>query len=434
MTGMHGRLRLLVATSQALSLGALAAAVTPFFRGGPAPLGLTVVLMAASVALGLTLGLWPRGGRDPGGEARLRAAVAGGAWALATTLLLVFSTVPEAQALVWAIVGFTASLAAFAASRLESEDGARALASRSALAALAAGVVGAFMGHGVLPGPAALALVALLVAGVVHALARAHYRAVDPDRVGRHAAALVAVIAVLAVLLAVGPVHDAVLRVLAFVWNIVAYALTLVAVGVGYVMYLAIMLLRLLIHPHPRKLSQPPSRPGRTHVRPPAIVHASPLLLHAGPLLLLLAAGAIAVWLVGRVRHSRGEAASGLFRDEILPPGALGRRGRARPGRHAPAEGLARAYAQALSVLALAQDGRAHPRPADTPDQLDARVAQALGADGEAPTLFHRLSQAYADWHYGSGANRVPDAPAQVLRLLRQALPPGRIARRRPPA
>jgi hypothetical protein len=429
----HGRLRLMVAISQALSLGALAAAVTPLFRGAPAPLGLTVLLIAASVALGFGLGLLPQGNRTPGDEARLRAAEMGGVWAVTTVLLLALTHVPEAQVFVWAIVGFTAALAAFGAVHLESEEGARTLATRSALAALAAGAAGALLGRGLLPGPAALALVALLVAAIVHAMARAHYRAVDPDRVGRQAVTVVAVVAALAVVLAIGPVHNAVGVAVAAIWTAVAYALTIVAIAMGYLVAGVIALIRLLLHPHAFKAPAQATHPAKQATHPIKLVHASPLLAHLGPLFLLLLAGAIAVWLAGHIRRTRAESDAGLYRDEILRRGALGQRRRGASVRRPPAEGLARAYAQALAVLAHAQDSRAHPRAADTPSAVTARAAEALGADGEALDLFQRLSAAYAEWHYGHGPNLVPDATAQLLRRLRQALPPARRTRPQPP-
>lgn len=426
MSDRHARLRLLVAISQALSLSALAAAVTPLFLGRPAPLGLTALLMTASVALGLSVGLWPRAGGDPAVAARLRAALMTAIWIVVATLLPVARWAPEPLAFVWGVVGVTAALAAFAAARLDGEDVARSLAARSALTALAAGVAGAVLGRGLLPGPAALAVVALIVAAIVHAVARAHYRAVDPDRVSRSAAAVVAVIAVLALLLAIGPVHDAVAVALGAAWTVVAYALTIVAVGLGYFMWAVILLVRRLIHPHPVRPTHQTVAAGRTIVHPQHLIHPSPFEQHLGPFLLLLVAAAVAVWLAGRVLRRRPEADETLFRDEILDPRALGRSRRTGARRRPPAEGLARTYAQALSVLAAAQDSRAHPRPADTPAAVAGRATATLDPDSPALALFRRLTAAYAEWHYGLGPNRLPDAPARLLRLMREALPAAR--------
>lgn len=429
MSDRNARLRLIVAVSQALSLSALAAAVTPLFLGRPAPLGLTALLMTASVALGLGVGLWPRATGERAAADRLRAGLMTALWAVVAILLPAAGRAPEALALVWAVVGVTAALAAFAAARLDGEDAARGLAARSALAALAAGVTGAALGHGRLPGPAALAMVALLVAAIVHAVARAHYRAVDPDRVSRSATTVVAVIAVLALLLAIGPVHDVAAAALGAAWAVVAYALTIVAVGLGYIMWAVILLVRRLVHPHPVRPADQSAAVGRASVHPQHLIHPSPLEAHLAPFLLLLLVAAIAVWLAGRALRRRPEPDEAMFRDEILDPRTLARSQRGHARRRPPAEGLARAYAQALSVLAAAQDGRAHPRPADTPAAVLDRAAAALGPESPALGPFGRLTAAYAEWHYGAGPNRLPDAPARLLRLLRAALP---AARRRP--
>ncbi len=432
MSGHHGRLRLVVAVSQALSLSALAAAMAPLFSGRPAPLGLTVVLIVLSVVLGLVLGLRPRGEVEPATSARRRAALAVALWGAATALLILTGAASQALAVVWGVVGVATALAAMATARLDGEDVARSLVTRSALAAFAAAILGAVLGHGLLPGTAALGVVALLVAAIVHAMARSHYRAVDPDRVGRSASAVVGVIAALAVLLAIGPVHDAVGAALAFAWQGVAYALLVVATGVGYVLYFLILLLRALVHPHPRHASSQPTKLGKTPVRPPSLVHAPPLLEHLGPFLLLLLAAAIAVWLAGRLFRRRPEDEEPPYRDEILDPRSVGRRRHRAAVRRAPAPGLARAYAQALSVLAAAADGRAHPKAADTPAAAQARAAAVLEADGPALALFRRLTAAYAEWHYGNAENRLPDPAERVLRALRDALPPARRGRGTP--
>lgn len=418
----HARLRLLVAVSQALALGTLAAAAMPLFLGAPAPLGETMLLVTASVGLGFALGHWPHGAQVPATEARLRAGFGLLVWAAATSGLLAAGQ-PTPLALVWGVFGFTAVLAAQGAAQVESEDGARSLAVRSFLAAAAACVLGAIFSHSLLPATSALALVALLVAATVHAIARAHFNAVDADRVSRHAGAAVGAVALLAILLAIGPVHDAVVVALGYLWFGLSYAFAGAAIIASYALYALYRLLLLFIHPHAHQTTGPARAGGKTphlHASP----HASPVLVHFGPLLALLAAAAVAVWLAGRIRRGHPDADPGLYRDEILAPDAVTRRrGRRRPV-GPPTNPLARAYAQALGVLVTARDERAHPLASDTPAMIARRAATVLRTeDDEALALFERLTAAYVLWRYGGRDSDMPDGAAGIAARLRRALP-----------
>jgi hypothetical protein len=426
--GPHARLRAMLAVAQTLSLGALAAAVMPIFLGAPAPLAATMAAASLSVALGLLVGHLPGGRLPQAADDRLRAGALATLWAALFVLLRFALGLPQALVLVWAVVGFTASLAAFGTARVRTEDAARSLVVRSALAALVAALLGALLGRGPIPPVAALGLLAVLSCLVTHAVARAHYRAVDADRVSRSAAAAAAVITALAIALAVGPVHSAAAAVLGLMWAGCTFALEAVAYVIGFALWGLILLVRLVLHPTSRRPS-PPSRAGlaKPFGHGGGSLHAPAALAHLAPFALLAIAGAIAVWLVGRIRHGQ-EAGVGPYRDEILGREAIAlpppRGARRRP----PRDALARVYAEALGVLAAAAEQRAHPQPAETPSAVVARLCDALSADvpPEAAGLFARLTAAYERWRYADAAPRLPDPPAHVLASLRRALPPAR--------
>jgi hypothetical protein len=413
-----GRARVLIALAQVVALTALAAAVAPLFVGRPAPLGATLAAVALSVAAGFALAPRPPAGATAAGAtARRRAGVGAALWAAALAGLLL-AGVAYALALLLAAFGFTALLAAFAAARLDGQERARALAARSGLAAAAAIVLGAVAG-GPLPAPSVLGLVGLLLALVAHAVARALIAGVDAPRVGRSAAVVVAALAAAALALAVGPLNRALVAALGAVWTVLAYLLAFVLVATAYVLF-GILRALLHLHLHLPHLTAPPARgAGRAPGTTALVGHAA--WIHLGPVFALALAAAVAIWLVGRLRRADDADEDSLFRDErvALAPQVAAGRARRRP----PPEGLARLYAQALSILATAADGRVRPRVADTPARLAARAAAALDADGEAWRLFARLTEAYVAWHYGDRPGSPPDPPARVLRALRAALP-----------
>jgi hypothetical protein len=418
------RVRLLLALAQALSLGALTAAVGTLLLGRPAPLAPSSAVSALALAVGTLTGA------DPG-RARRRAALAAAAWAAAAAVLLATAALPAALAVLWPLVGLVGLAAGRAVAAVEAEDQGRAVGVQAILLALAAVVLGAFAGRGPLPGPALLGLFSLACAGVVHSLARALMRGVDLARVGRFAAAAVAALAAVAVALAVGPVHDALAVALGALWEVVALALaTAMALGAYAVDALVRLLLALTgAHPHALRLSlprrpppAPPSGRAPQHAAAPAWIG------HLAPMLLVLLAAAAAYALAARALRPGLSADAPPYRDEVLPPERVaGPGGRRRP----PSHPLARAYAEALGVLVR---GGEAPLPSDTPSRIRARLAARLGEGSEAYRLFARLTEAYTAWRYAGRGGRPPDPPARLLGALRLALrPPGGRSRRPPP-
>lgn len=425
MTAAVARVRLLLGLAQALSLGALTAAVGTLLLGRPAPLAASSAVAALALAVGALAGADPR-------PSRQRAALAAAAWAAAAGVLLATRALPAALAVLWPLVGLVGLVAGRAVMAVEAEDQGRVVGVRAILLALAAVVLGAFVGRGPLPGPALLGLVALACAAVVHSLARALMRGVDLARVSRFAAAAVAAMAVVAVALAVGPVHDALMAALGAAWGVVALVLAaLMALGAYAVDALLRLLLGLLgAHPHALHLTlpgRPPPAPPSG--RAPRHAAAPAWLGHVAPLLLVLLAAAAAYALTGRaLRRPESGADAPPYRDEVLPPErTVGSGGRRRP----PSHPLARAYAEALGVLAR---GGEAPLPSDTPARIRSRLAARLGEGSEAYRLFARLTEAYTAWRYAGRGGRPPDPPARLLGALRLALrPPGGRSRRLPP-
>lgn len=417
-------MRLLVAAAQLLAFGALVAAGGPLFTGTAVPLGRSVGVAAIAIALAFALGRHRDGATvGRGNQVRLVAALA--FWAALALVLTRARVVGGGQAAYWAAAGVVVFIQALGTALADGEDQARGLAVRAGIAGAVAAFVGALTGHGALPGAAALGLVGMGTALVAHAVARSLLSGVDTARVGRSAAASVAVVGAVAVLLSVGPVSRAAAAALEAVLGGIGLVLALAAAPLAYLLYALLQLL----HPHSHATHLPPHPPSRNPKTPPVAAATHPLFVHGAEVVLAAGAVALLLVLVGRARRSAPPHEGEGFHDEILPPDPL-RRPRLARRPTAPPAGLRRTYAEALGVLARADDASARPAPADTPAAIESRLGRVLTSDSKALDLFRRLSGAYALLRYGDGPSALPMPPAELMAALRAEVRPARRTRR----
>jgi len=413
----------LLAPAQLLCLAGLACALSPLFLGHATPLAGAVATAAAGIGGGYLAGIARL--RLAGERGRRAAALAVG-WAAVGFVLARLLHVPPGSATWWAIAGFAFAIQGMGTALVETEESARALAARTVLAGAAAVVFAAFRGPGLLPAPAALALAGLGAAAVAHASARALYRGVEPSRIARSAGAVVAVLAALTLVLVLTPVLG---WIAAGLQDLLALFGLAVAAVMAPLAYGLLWLFRLFAHPHKPFKPTASGPPHRGHTLTGAQV-AHPVAAHVLTALVLAGAALAVILLVARARRPAAPVDDTLYRDEFLPPDAVRRRRRAAPAAPPP-DGVRRAYALALGVLAQASDPRLQPAPAETPARVLARVRAALGDASPAVQAFARLTAAYAAARYARANERL-DGPVQATaRALRAVVPTRAAAARR---